>query len=47
MSLIDTKRTFAAPQHFVGYWINNGHWAALKLNGSAAIDPERTLTLAH
>jgi hypothetical protein len=36
---------FAAPQKFVAYWINNGQRSAPGLNGSAAIDPERTSAL--
>jgi hypothetical protein len=30
---------------FVAYWTNNGQRAALGLNGSAAIDPKRTLAV--
>ena len=38
-----TKRTFAAPQHFVRYWTNNGQRSARRLNSSAANDPARTI----
>jgi hypothetical protein len=34
---------FVAPHHLGRYWTNSGHWPALTLSGSAAIDPKRTL----
>src|SRR5450759_1659512 len=37
---------FAATQHFVAYWSNNGQRSGLALNGSAANDPKRTFASA-
>jgi hypothetical protein len=38
-----TKRTFAAPQHFVRYWGKSGHWAGHLIAhspGAAALAPQ-------
>ena len=42
---IGTKRTFAAPQHFVRYWSNNGQVSIFARDGLSANDPKRTLLL--
>src|ERR1039457_2558354 len=42
-SLTGTKRTFAALQQFVRYWVHSGHWPKLVRNALVANDPKRSL----
>jgi hypothetical protein len=42
---IGTKRTFAAPQHFVRYWTRADNGWILARYGLSAYDPKRTLAV--